>query len=45
MNQILKLAAKYTIPSEKAQKLKDAIVEQTIKLVQKEATKIGRAHV
>lgn len=39
MNQILKQAAKYTIPSEKAQKQKDAIVEQTIKLVQKQATK------
>ncbi|MGQ0606413.1 MAG: CCA tRNA nucleotidyltransferase [Candidatus Nitrosotenuis sp.] len=38
MNQILKQAEKYTVPSEKLQKQKDAIVEQVIRLVQKQAT-------
>ena len=38
MNQILKKAEKLVIPSEKLQKQKDAIVEQSIKLVQKEAS-------
>jgi tRNA nucleotidyltransferase (CCA-adding enzyme) len=38
MNQILKKAEKLVVPSEKLQKQKDAIVEQSIKLVQKEAS-------
>lgn len=38
MNQILKQAEKYTIPSEKLQKEKKAIVEQVISLVQKQVT-------
>jgi len=38
MNQILKQAEKLVIPSEKLHKQKDAIVEQAIKLVQKEAS-------
>lgn len=42
MNQILKQAEKYFIPSEKLQKQKDAIVEQAIKLVQKEASKYSQ---
>lgn len=42
MNHILKRAEKYTIPSEKLQKLKDVIVEQSVKLVQKEASKYSQ---
>jgi tRNA nucleotidyltransferase (CCA-adding enzyme) len=38
MNQILKQAEKLVTPSEKLQKQKDAIVEQSIRLVQKEAS-------
>src|SRR5574338_365784 len=36
MNQILKQVERYTIPSEKTHKQKDAIVEQVVKLVQKQ---------
>ena len=38
MNQILKQAEKLVTPSEKLQKQKDAIVEQAVKLVQKQAS-------
>lgn len=39
MNQILKQVEKYIVPSDKIQKQKSVIVEQVIKLVQKQATK------
>lgn len=38
MSQILKQAAKNTIPTDTQQKQKDAIVEQAVKLVQKQAS-------
>ena len=38
MSQILKRAEKIVVPSERSQKQKDAIVEQVIKLVQKQVT-------
>ncbi|MBI5698337.1 MAG: CCA tRNA nucleotidyltransferase [Thaumarchaeota archaeon] len=38
MSQILKQAEKYIVPSEKTQKEKDAIVEQVIRLVQKQVS-------
>ncbi|WP_100182903.1 CCA tRNA nucleotidyltransferase [Candidatus Nitrosotenuis aquarius] len=42
MNHILKQAEKYVIPSEKLQKQKDVIVEQSVRLVQKEASKYSQ---
>jgi len=43
MSQILKQAERYTIPTEKVRKSKEAIAEQAIKLVQKEVTKHPQA--
>ena len=42
MNEILKRVKKYVIPSEKIQKQKDTIVEQTINLVKKETIKYSQ---